>query len=308
MKRMMLIPLFLLLLALPESPASAHPHILDTTAGMEITFDAMIEDIHKSGMVFIGELHNHPGHHRMQLEVIKALANRSDPVAIGLEMFRQDSQESLDLWVQGELSEEEFIPRFRENWSMWQEYGEIFRFARDRGIEMIGLNIDREITRKVAGNGFASLPKEQAEALGTIRCNITPAYKEYIRRAMGGHGGHAQSFVHFCEAQVLWDQVMANRLITYLKKRPGTTVVVLAGSGHSWKHGVPAQIAKLGPTPYRVLLPEIPGRSDRTTIGSEDADYLWLSVGDEGWEVPHNSEESFSRNKQREISGIKSLN
>jgi hypothetical protein len=54
-------------------------------------------------------------------------------------------------------------------------------------------------------------------------------------------------------------------------------MVVLAGSGHSWKRGIPQQVEKLSALDYLVILPEV---SDLNTfnITSKDADYIWT-----GW-------------------------
>ena len=47
-------------------------------------------------------------------------------------------------------------------------------------------------------------------------------------------------------------------LLQFLKKNPQHTIVVLAGTGHSWKPGIPEQVElqSKGIT-YQVILPEI---------------------------------------------------
>ena len=63
-----------------------------------------------------------------------------------------------------------------------------------------------------------------------------------------------------------------------IEKNPDTTVVVIAGSGHSWKLGIPAQIRSRSEVPLRVILPEIPGRVDQEGITVDEADYVWLGL------------------------------
>jgi uncharacterized iron-regulated protein len=63
-----------------------------------------------------------------------------------------------------------------------------------------------------------------------------------------------------------------------LEKNPKATVVVVAGSGHSWKLGIPAQIQSRSALPFRVILPEVPGRVDEKTIALHEADYVWLGL------------------------------
>ena len=112
-------------------------------------------------------------------------------------------------------------------------YSRIFMHARNNEVKMVGLNIPRDITSKVASKGFNSLSNGERRLLGNVQCEVDPTYGQYIRQAMGGYGGHGQQYLFFCEAQLLWDTMMARNLIDFLKENPDYRVVVLAGSGHA---------------------------------------------------------------------------
>jgi uncharacterized iron-regulated protein len=259
--------------------ASAGAHILDLADGEFVSFEEVIDDLKGARLVFMGELHDHKGHHMAQLQVIRALHDAGVPVAIGLEMFRTDSQKALDMWVAGRTSERRFLRTYFDNWSMWPEYREIFLEAREKKIPMVGLNISREITQQVARSGFGSLsPKEVGQLPGKVRCDVDEKYKEYIRRVLGGHAHNNSTFDNFCEAQLLWDTVMADALLDFLATHPEHTMVVLTGSGHAWKYGIPEQIRREAEIPYRVLLPEIPGRVEVGSITPAETDYLMLGL------------------------------
>jgi uncharacterized iron-regulated protein len=272
-------------LLLPLNVAWGHPHLLQLSTGQEVSQEAFFEDIGRAQVIFIGELHGHDGHHQMQLEIIRALQKQGRPLAVGLEMFQQDYQGALDQWVAGDMPEQNFLLVYHQNWSMWPKYRPIFMFARDHNLPLIGLNIPREITRQVSRFGFDSLNPEQRRDLEGIACEVDPTYMEFIRRALGGHGHNLQNFTFFCEAQLLWDAVMARNLMNFLEDNPNHQVVVLSGSGHSWKHGIPHQLHEMGGEhiTYRVVLPEVHGRIDRTDASVADADYLWLDFGADGW-------------------------
>jgi len=269
-----------------HTTALGHPHILRLSDRSEISFAEMINDLKDARVVFVGELHDHDGHHQAQLAVLDALRKAGTSLSIGFEMFRQDSQQTLDLWIGSRISERNFVEIYKQNWSMWPKYRELFVYARAFGIPMMGLNIAREITRQVATEGITSLSRQQSETHNKVACTIDPIYMNYIRRAMGGHGGHGESFVYFCEAQLLWDIAMAQNLSQHLEAQPGTTAVVLAGSGHSWKYGMPSRMDAVT-FPARVILPEMAGRLDRFSATAEDADYLWLDEGRGGWTAPN---------------------
>ena len=264
---------------------SAHPHLLDLKKGTEVSFEALLEDLKSVQVIFMGELHDHVGHHRAQLTIIDALDDdRQRPLAIGLEMFRRDSQEDLDIWTANKMPLLEFLEVYKDNWSMWQEYSKIFMHARNEDVKMLGLNIPRRLVNKVAASGFDSLTSQERLSLGNVQCKVDPSYGKFIRQAMGGHGGHGEQYLFFCEAQLLWDTMMARNLIDFLKENPDYRVVVLAGSGHAWKFGIPRQLAEQADISYRVILPETAGRIDRNNAGLDLADYLWIDVGDAGWE------------------------
>ncbi len=261
----------------------AHPHIIAVDGKIEISLDELLDDLRRVQVVFIGEFHDHSGHHNAQLSIIEALGKDQKPLAIGLEMFRRDSQETLDLWTNSNLPLTDFLPIYNDNWSLWEKYQEIFLHARDQKVKMLGLNIPRSITRKVLRDGFKSLPAEQRQMLGNVQCVVSPAYRDFIRQALGGYGGHGDQYLHFCEAQLLWDTMMARNLVEFLSENPDYRVVVLAGSGHAWKFGIPRQMLEEAEISYRVLLPEVLGRVDRESAAKQITDYLWLDVGEDGW-------------------------
>ncbi len=252
--------------------------VLRVSDGKIVTFDEMIDDIKTTNMVFIGEVHDIDEHHRDELAVIRALHETDTAMAVGLEMFRADSQKALDSWVRGRLPLEEFLPAYYDNWrEPWPLYRDIFGYAREHEIPLLGLNVPDHIAKKVAREGFASLTREERKGLPPgISCNVDPTYMEFIRKAYAGHAKNDRRFVNFCEAQMVWDKSMAWHLISYFKKQHGRFVVVLAGIGHAWKRGIPEQVASGSKYTYRVILPLLPGEIDRENITTKDADYVLL--------------------------------
>ncbi|MHB8709890.1 MAG: ChaN family lipoprotein, partial [Desulfuromonadales bacterium] len=259
----------ILLLACSAGATLAHPHILRATDRAEVSREEMLRDLLSVQVIFIGELHDQIGHHEAQLSILQALQQESVQLAIGLEMFRKDSQKALDRWVFGSYPVESFLKDYNDNWSMWEKYRGIFDFARRQKVKMVGLNISRELSARVARNGFAALPAAERQALGNVQCVVSPEYGNFLRRAMGGHGGHGDKYRYFCEAQILWDTMMARHLLEFLKANPDYRVLVLAGSGHAWKFGIPRQLLEQMEVSYRVILPEIDGRLVRSQVAPE---------------------------------------
>ena len=252
--------------------------VLRVRDGKTIGFAQMIDDVKKADLVFVGEVHDIREHHRVELDVLKAFHESDTPMAVGLEMFRADSQGALNAWVQGRLRVREFLAVYFDNWQMpWSFYEEIFWYARDHRIPLVGLNISDAIAKKVAQQGFSSLSGEERRQLPPgISCNVDRKYMEFIRKAYAGHGLRDRKFVNFCEAQMVWDKSMAWHLIDYRKNNPGKSVVVLAGVGHAWRRGIPEQVDMETKLTSRVILPLIPDQIERKSVTIKDADYVVL--------------------------------
>ena len=244
-----------------------------------ISYEQMIGDLKKTNLVFIGEVHDRGSHHQLQHDIIKALNSSGVPIAVGFEMFTAESQNDLDKWSAGLLPLENFIQLYYSNWNYpWPLYKDIFLYVRDNKIPAVGLNVPAEISQKVARSGFSSLTKKELEKFPSeIACSVDERYMKFIRRAYAAHGHSGKEFIHFCEAQLLWDHAMAQNILSFLRKNPYKTVVVIAGTGHAWKRGIPDQVQFLSKeAAYRVILPEIPGYIGTANITADDADYILL--------------------------------
>jgi uncharacterized iron-regulated protein len=243
------------------------------------TLDSIVYRLSESRIVLVGEHHREPSHHEAQLQIIRSLAESGIPVAVGLEMFRSDSQEALDRWVEGKMPEKEFQKNYQNNWNFpWPLYRDIFNYSREKRVPLVGLNVPRAITRQVAREGFRSLTPEQKGLLPFIECKVDPEYMEFIKRAHGAHAHGGLNFEYFCEAQLVWDKAMAVHAIEYLNARPGLTMVLLAGTAHVWKKAIPAHLEQFSFVPYTAILPEVPGSIERSGVTVEDADYLILGL------------------------------
>ena len=254
-----------------------NPQLYDLSEKKSISLHQLSNELKKKKIVLVGEHHNNTRHHVNQLEVIRALHEAGASVAIGMEMFRSDSQNYLDQWVDGDLSEKEFEKIYYANWNYnWPLYAPILRYARDNNIPVIGLNVSRKITSQVAHSGFDSLSEEQRGKLEDVACRVDRVYMEFIKRAYGAHAHGNMNFEYFCEAQLVWDNIMAINSIDYIKKHPDSTVVIIAGNGHVWKGGIPTQLENRSFPGYAVILPEIPGVVEKETVSIKDTDYIFL--------------------------------
>jgi len=261
---------------------------LDASAGAIITRISDREQIYlshltaaaeRTDLVLIGEVHDNKTHHEMQLSLIYTLWSKKLPISIGLEMIQADSQQELDDWCDGKLSEQEFRKVYTRNWSLdWTLYRDIFVFARDNHIPMIALNIPKELVTKVARQGFASLTAEEKKGLpeGTS-CDLNNPHTAFLKSSfleVFKHETNGRVFTYFCEAQTLRNSGMAMNIAHYAKKHPGRKIVALAGIWHAVKNAIPEQLKRIdSKLTDLVILPEIPELNAKNA-SADVVDYL----------------------------------
>ncbi|WP_298434032.1 ChaN family lipoprotein [Geobacter sp.] len=256
----------------------AHDLIVRVSDRREVTFGEMMTELRKSRVVYVGENHDEPAHHLLQLRIIRDLHGAGVPLAIGMEMFTAADQRELDRWVEGRVPLARFQKFYLRSWTLpWSLYGDILLFARDHRIPLVGLNVPRKVARKVAMTGFDSLTPEERRALPpSVTCDVNEAYLAMIRRSYADHDASGRSFKNFCEAQMLWNKAMAYHLVAFARKNPRMTMVVITGGGHAMRGGMPTEVEKEEPAlKGTVVLPDPAMPLD--TITPADADYLWIS-------------------------------
>ncbi len=243
-----------------RAPATAEDSLEHAAAPLEVraidlsallNLDAIIPQLAKKQVVFVGESHDRFGHHLAQLEIIKGLHAAYSDLAIGVEYFQRSSQPYLDAYIAGELDEKSFLKKteYFERWGFdYRLYRPIFRYARRYNIPLVALNIPAEISRKVARSGLSSLTDDEK---AQIPAQLDKSDREYRERLRAVFEDHRQSniglgnFDYFLEAQLLWDESMADNAASYLREHPQRHLVILAGNGHlAYGSGLPRRLLR----------------------------------------------------------------
>jgi uncharacterized iron-regulated protein len=267
--------------------------------------DAITRSMAERPVVLLGEQHDDAGHHRWQLQMLAGLYAHQPDMVIGFEMFPRASQKALDRWVAGELDEAAFLKEagWANVWGFGANlYLPMFHFARQNGIPMIALNVDRSLVSRVGKEGWDAVPANERHGLG----DPAPArthYLEYLARIYAlketsrtkrdtakGEGESSDrseatesskpdldaimardDFQHFVAAQLTWDRAMAEALAGARGRHPNALVVGVIGRGHlDHRDGVPHQLADLGIADAAVLLPVAPKEACAAEVGLAD--------------------------------------
>jgi uncharacterized iron-regulated protein len=201
------------------------------------------------------------------MEIIQALHRMGKKVAIGMEMFQRPFQGALDDYIAGRIDERAFLKQseYFQRWKFdYRLYQPILQFARAEKIPVVALNIQREITEKVGKAGLDSLSEEEKRLTPPQMDFSDRAYRERLEGVFREHPSfEARNFDFFLQAQIVWDETMAESVDRFLKKNPDYQLVVLAGSGHlAYGSGIPRRAARRNGFDYSILLNEGELRKD----------------------------------------------
>lgn len=253
--------------------------ILDAVSGKAVSFSEFMDHVASFDVIFVGERHDSIEHHLIQVQILQALLARTRLSAIGMEFFQQDQQELLDRYTLEGLTEDEFLEKvdWKRTWGYpYHYYRPLLLAAKQKAIPVLALNAPRELVRKVARQGLASLDEGQRALIPREIDLGNEAHRTYVRHAYEGHDHwDLKSFEFFYEAQCVWDETMADNIAAFMRERD-RKVIVFAGNGHlAWKFGVPDRTQRRVAVSLVTIMPY----PLRETVNLERgmADYIWLT-------------------------------
>jgi uncharacterized iron-regulated protein len=247
-----------------------------------------LEKTARSPIVLLGESHDQADHHRWQLHTLAALKAHVPDMALGFEAFPRSLQPILDRWVEGALSEKEFLKAvdWHNTWRFDPAlYMPLFHFTRLHRLPMLALNVDRKLVSSVGESGWKAIPQKDrqdiddpAPALKPYRDVLAEIYAAHTEKKEAGKKPQDDpAFDHFVDAQLTWDRAMALILAKASKKH--ALVVGITGAGHLENgYGIPYQLADLGITKTPVLLPWNEDRSCQDMAVQKDGAPLAQAV------------------------------
>ncbi len=241
--------IFLLYSSVATAEPTANPQPQQTYTNQDI-----LQQLVKAKIVYLGETHDSLEDHQAQLTIIREMQRQNPKTAIAMEMFQRPFQSAIDNYLAGKLTEEQLVEQteYNQRWRFpWKYYAPILRFAKENKLPVIALNTPSEVTRKVASQGLESLTAEDKKHIPPIseirtdnaeyRQLLLEVYQQHQKAAQG----NSTAFERFLQAQVLWDETMAESIAQFVKANPDYQVVVLAGKGHIiYGYGIPSRVER----------------------------------------------------------------
>jgi hypothetical protein len=176
-----------------------------------------------------------------------------------MEMFQRPFQKVLDDYTSGAIDERTFLKRseYFKRWDVdYHLYKPILDFARAQRLPVVALNVRREIVDKVGRTGIDSLSAEEKREIPQKLDLSDGEYRARLKQVFERHqGAEKKNFDFFHQAQVLWDESMAESADRFLKSRPDYRMIVLAGGGHlQYGSGIPSRVFRRNGLSYAVVL------------------------------------------------------
>ncbi|GLK91880.1 ChaN family lipoprotein [Pseudomonas turukhanskensis] len=236
--------------------------IRDLRTGEQLTPEQLVDRLAPAPRVLVGEQHDNPDHHSLELWLLQALEHKRAQGSVLMEMLNPDQQAKVDQARGQSLVDLPAALAWQKNWE-WSMYGPIVRHALAQPYPLLAANLDRsEImniykTRPVLEGSASTAKRVQAPLLDDIRdshCGLLPE----------------EQLPSMLAVQQQRDRRMAQRLLA--APQPA---LLFAGAFHVRRDlGVPLHLADLGAGQgsISVVLAEV-GKA----VPAETADYVWFT-------------------------------
>lgn len=265
--------------------AAALPfHVLDRN-GHQLDEKTFWDQLQSERAVCVGEEHNNPHHHWVQLDVVRHLAPHWPTFALGMEMVQRPFQGVLDDFSAHKIDDEAMRARvgWEDRWGYdYNFYGPTIHAALEAHAQLLALNAAKELTKKVVHHGLASLTADEKTQVPQLDLDDKAhrAWFDTLMEDMGGSEAHAHtptandpkpapqhtesgegsgsgsaatdeapempSADRIYTVQVIWDETMADTAATWLKAHPDGHLVILAGGGHCHDSAIVNRIKRRG--------------------------------------------------------------
>ncbi|AZE51177.1 putative lipoprotein [Pseudomonas chlororaphis] len=254
---------------MPELPVQADSAaILDLRSGKALTPEELVIRLSRAPRVIVGEQHDHPEHHALQLWLLQAMATQRAQGSLLLEMLTPDQQPRVDSLRQHRATQglPDDLPgalAWSPGWD-WALYGPVVRYALLQPYPLLAANLDSSEVRTIY---------RQAPALSSERSNAASVRNELLQQVRDSHCGllPESQMPAMLAVQQQRDRRMAERLLA-----APMPALLFAGAFHARKDvGVPIHLQDLDASDGTVVLMLA---QKGTQVSAQSADYVWYSA------------------------------
>lgn len=253
----------------PKNTLDGLGQITDLRSGETLSPDRLLARLAAQPRVIVGEKHDNPYHHQIELWLVQNLPQRRPQGSVLMEMITPSQQVNVDKTKQDLLENpavrDERVAQlidWQKGWK-WSLYGEVVMAAMRAPYPLWSANLDREEIM-----AFYRQPVFPQGRL-SVRPAVQKALEDIIRTSHGGKI-EPQQLHAMLAIQQQRDRRMAERLLA-----APTPTLLIAGGYHASKWiGVPLHVQDLQPgaQPTVLMLAE-----QGAQVDGQMADYLWIT-------------------------------
>jgi uncharacterized iron-regulated protein len=182
-------------------------------------------------IALLGETHDNPGHHAIQLRLLRAAVAAGRRPAIAFEQIDAEWQDSVDAALAAGTTAQALAvaAHVSPGWS-WPLYQAIASFALASRLPIVAMGLSRERARRIVAQGFSVLGAGEVARLALEGPWNALLDLRLRREIVAGHCGEDSPIVdHLVLAQRARDAVMADRILA--RSRDGA--IAILGRGHA---------------------------------------------------------------------------
>jgi len=211
--------------------------IVKATTGETITLQQLAKALQKYDIIFFGEFHDNETLHYLERELVPLLDTKRELI-ISMEMFERDVQSDLDAYIEGWLSEDDFLQKSRPWNNYITDYRPIIEYAKEKKLSVIAANIPRHLAGKMArmdDNFPDTITEEDKKYLPDRITSPDDDYKKaFLVTMVDTHSPMMNIDPELLyKSQCLKDDTMAESIVSALKMKPKARVIHFNGDFHS---------------------------------------------------------------------------
>ncbi|WP_417581994.1 ChaN family lipoprotein [Nitrincola sp.] len=187
-----------------------------------VGLDVLLDSLPQGSWLMLGEQHDHPDHHQLQLQILTQLAKHNRLGSVAFEMANSDQQPLIDEWSgRGDSATAEAL-----NWSAgwpWERYAPQLQFALNQAEQVVAADLPRTA-------------QMQAYQQGAAEGYLDTAHTRYMMELI--YTSHCQqlprtNLIQMLQVQLARDQQMARRM--QATTQTDKINVLIAGAQHTRK-------------------------------------------------------------------------
>ncbi|CDL83530.1 ChaN family lipoprotein [Xenorhabdus szentirmaii] len=244
--------------------------LIDMKTGKAITADELLEQLKNYPRIIVGEKHDNPYHHQIELWLVQQLEKKRPHGSVLLEMINPNQQEKVNKvksWLQGnpivKSERVEQLLAWQQGWP-WGWYGELVMELMKSPYPLLAANLDRNEIDQAYKNHNAG------DRTSLVSDEVKQLIDQTIKNSHGGKEIDESHLSAMSKIQQMRDQRMAEQLI----KAPSPALLFVGGYHAVKAMGIPQHIKKMAPNEKLVVFVIA---EQGVALNHEYADFVWFT-------------------------------